>query len=155
MERRTRRLIKVSFNFAMKKNYAYVDGSYNPYKNLAGYGGFVVDQNGKEHIIQGIVDDEGLTKLRNVGGEMAGVVYAIELAVKLGMPFINIFYDYLGLEMWATGKWKTKNKWTKRYAEFFKSISTFKIYWHKVAAHTGNKGNERADKLAKEAVGLK
>ena len=66
---------------------------------------------------------------------------------------MNICYDYSGIEMWATGEWKTNNELTMKYAramqEWGEKIS---IMFQKVAAHTGVEYNEAVDQLAKFAV---
>ena len=43
------------------------------------------------------------TKYRNVAGELNAALSAIELAIKNGFETITIFYDYKGIEKWATG----------------------------------------------------
>lgn len=138
-------------------NYAYIDGSYNSSTKIAGYGVFLIDQNGKEHIIQGTVTDTDMNRLRNVAGEITAAEKAIELAVELGMTKLDIYYDYMGIENWATKKWKANNKYTKKYAAFVTNVINNKgldISWIHVNAHSGVAGNDKVDILAKQAVGL-
>ena len=53
----------------------------------------------------------------------------------------------------GTGGWKTNNDLTKKYAAFMKaSGKRIQITFQKIAAHTGDKYNEEADKLAKAAL---
>ena len=40
---------------------------------------------------------------RNVGGVLCGSMAAIRKAVELGLPEVTIYYDYMGIEMWANG----------------------------------------------------
>ena len=133
---------------------AYVDGSFNNETGTYGYGGFLIDENGDSHTIQSFGKGE-MSEMRNVAGEITGATCAIELALELNMTKLTIFYDYQGIESWATGEWKCKNPYTKAYKDYIDSISgKIAITFQKVKAHSGIKGNEEADRLAKEAVGL-
>lgn len=135
--------------------YAFVDGSFNPKTNEYGYGGFLIE-NGNEHIIKGSDNDTEMATMRNVAGEILGSQAAIELAVDLGLPEINIYYDYMGIEQWATGGWKRNKNGTIAYHDFINSVKDkIKINFIKVKGHSGIDGNERADRLAKDAVGIK
>ena len=135
--------------------YAFVDGSFNPNTKVYGYGGFLIE-NGREHIVQGHDDDEDMASMRNVAGEIKGCQAAIELAINLGLPEINIYYDYMGIEQWATGGWKRNKDGTIAYHDFINSVKDkIKINFIKVKGHSGIDGNERADRLAKDAVGVK
>lgn len=139
----------------LKRNYAYIDGSFNPKTNIYGWGGFLIDQVGKRWIIKGCGSDPNLVKMRNVAGEIMGATEAIKKALKLHMEKLTIYYDYEGISAWALGTWKAKKGGTKRYAEFVKkAMKTLRLYFKHVKSHTGIDGNELADRLAKEAVGL-
>ena len=134
--------------------YAYVDGSYNQATGIYGCGGFLYE-NGKYHIIT--ASGSGPEKsMRNVAGEIMGACRAIKLAYSLGLRKIQICYDYLGIEQWASGAWKTKNEWSKDYYEFIQKYSKLgmKLIFIHTKGHTGIAGNEFADHLAKQAVGI-
>ena len=44
--------------------------------------------------------------MRNVSGEILGAMAAVERAIELKLPEVTIYYDYMGIEMWAEGAWK-------------------------------------------------
>ena len=76
------------------KNYAFIDGSFNPETKVYGCGGFLIDQCGKKHIIQAAGNNPDLVKMRNVAGEIWGAKLEITMALSLGMTKLIIFHDY-------------------------------------------------------------
>jgi ribonuclease HI len=136
-----------------EKNYAFVDGSYNPKTGVYGYGAIIVDQYGLRHKIHGIGTDKETSKMRNVAGEILGSRKTVELAIELSMKVITIFYDYDGIANWPLGKWKCKNKHTQEYAKFMNG-TPINIIFQKVKGHSGILENEEVDRLAKESVGI-
>ena len=83
--------------------------------------------------------------MRNVSGEILGCLKAIQYAIDHHYEAICIYYDYEGIEKWATGLWKANKEQTQN----------IDIYFQKVLAHSGDYYNEVADGLAKKAVGIK
>ncbi|MCM1295860.1 MAG: ribonuclease H family protein [Muribaculaceae bacterium] len=137
--------------------YAFVDGSYNPKTEVSGWGGFLVLADGSEIELTGSTDNPQFTEMRNVAGEILGSMDAVQEAMGHNINKLHIYYDYMGIEAWATGAWKANKPGTMAYARFMQAARDelqMELVFHKVAAHTGIPGNERADQLAKRAVGL-
>ena len=133
---------------------AYVDGSYNVATEAYGYG-LYLKYEGMVYEKNGTGDNKEKASMRNVAGEIDGAMQAVALAKSLGAKSLIIYYDYMGIEQWAVGGWKTNKEWTKEYAAYMQEASVnLSITFHKVKAHTGVEGNERVDVLAKKAVGI-
>ena len=129
---------------------AYIDGSYNKGTNTVGAGG-VIFLNGNREIFSFPSTDERYTSFWNVAGELLAAMYVMKYAVDRGVPECSLYYDYMGIEMWATKGWKRNNALTQQYAAFYDSIKDrVRVHFHKVAAHTGDTYNEMADALAKQ-----
>lgn len=133
---------------------AYVDGSFDNTSKHYSYGVVLLTNEGRE-VFFNKEDDEEMLSMRNVAGEIRGSMVAIEKALESNVTTLYIHYDYMGIEKWATGEWKTNKLGTKMYKEYFDSIKNrLNVVFIKVKAHSGNKYNEEADKLAKKALGI-
>ena len=131
---------------------AYVDGSFNLETMTYSYGAVVFTQEGKE-VYNGKEDNEDLAEMRNVSGEIKGAMVAMEVALEKEKDILYLHYDYMGIEQWATGQWKTNKDGTKAYKAYYDSIKDrLKVEFVKVKAHSGIEYNEEADRLAKEAL---
>ena len=133
---------------------AYIDGSYNKGTNTVGAGG-VIFFNGERKTFSFSSTDERYTAFWNVSGELLAAMYVMKYTVEHGIPECSLYYDYMGIEMWATKRWKRNNALTQQYAAFYDSIKDqVCVHFHKVAAHTGDTYNEMADVLAKQGAGI-
>ncbi|MCR5822949.1 MAG: reverse transcriptase-like protein [Lachnospiraceae bacterium] len=136
-----------------KRLTAFVDGSFEPSLGKYAYGCVILEPDGNEITLSGAGNDPEVANIRNVAGEMLGAMNAVKWARAHGYTELEICYDYMGIEMWATGGWKAKNKYTQGYADYMrKAGGQVKLSYRKIAAHTGDKYNEMADKLAKGAL---
>ena len=135
--------------------YAFVDGSFNKATHTYGYGGFLVTDHEK-YVLQGSDNDAEMATMRNGSRRDKGRGGCVrKKAIELGIKELVIYYDYMGIEMWATGAWKRNKAGTIAYHEYIMSVKDkIKLTFVKVKGHSGVEGNEEADMLAKQAVGI-
>lgn len=134
---------------------AYVDGSFDN-KTHEFSCGAVIFFDGEEHYFSKKFNDPNLAQMRNVAGEIKGAEKAMEFALEHKARKLTIYYDYQGIAKWCNGQWKAKKDGTKAYKAFYeKAKKHVDIDFVKVKGHSGNKYNDLADKLAKEALGKK
>ena len=136
---------------------AYVDGSYDASSGRFSCGVVIVetdaDGNTETEEFNAAFDDDDAAKQRNVAGEIMGSKLAIEHCMANGIKNVDIYHDYEGIGKWADGLWKAKNPLTQKYSQYVaKARTRMDITFVKVKAHAGNKYNELADKLAKDAL---
>ena len=136
------------------ENVAYVDGSFNVATGEFSYG-VVMFHNGQEHTFSKSFSDPELASMRNVAGEIKGAEAAMEYAYKNGMTTLTIYHDYEGISKWPLRLWAANKEGTKAYQKYYDEIKKYvDIKFVKVKGHSGDKYNDLADKLAKEALGI-
>ena len=132
---------------------AYVDGSFDARLGRYSFGCVLLLPSGEILRRSGSGDNPESAALRNVTGEMLGAMYAVRWCAKNGYPALKLCYDYMGIEMWAVGGWRAKTELTQKYALFMQEYGKkLAITFQKIAAHTGDRYNEEADRLAKAAL---
>ncbi len=133
---------------------AYVDGSYNIETQNFGCG-VVIFHDGIETTFSRSFSDPLLASMRNVAGEIEGAKLAMQFCIDNGIKELDIYYDYEGVEKWCTGEWKTNKEGTIAYKRFYDEAGKYvKISFNKVRGHSGDKYNDMADRLAKDALGI-
>lgn len=136
---------------------AYTDGSYNDDTHITGGGGVLIYK-GQEHYFALCTTeaDTEYNNMRNVGGEILAARAAAMKAKELGIKSLHIYHDYEGVGAWVKGEWKTNKPMTQEYVEFMNSMKKngLKVIFSQVDAHSGDVLNDKADEIAKYAVGL-
>lgn len=134
---------------------AFVDGSYNAKTKTAGYGAVLFCGKQKPRGFRKAFTHPELARMRNFAGEMLGALRVIEFAAGNGITRLDLYFDYAGIRNLADGTWTPGNELSTEYARRVQACrKQVDVRFIKVRAHTGMKGNELADRYAKEAVGL-
>lgn len=133
---------------------AYVDGSYNVRTKIFSFGAVIFDD-GEEILLKQSYDDAEMAVMRNVAGEINGSMAAMKYCVEHQKDKLDLYYDYEGIEKWCTGEWKTNKTGTIEYKKYYESIKDkLDVRFIKVKGHSGDKYNDMADELAKQAAGI-
>lgn len=144
---------------------AFVDGSYNSKKLLVGAGIIIKLKENSENFKEfkktySAIDPNSSARIsRNIYGEIKACMIAINFALNNNLKEINVYYDYLGIEMWGNKQWNVnkEKKFVTEYIDLIDKVrkeNKLKINFYKVPAHTGIELNEKVDLLAKEAAGF-
>lgn len=131
----------------------FVDGSFIESKGNYSYGLVVVKDNEVIYKESGVGDNKEAIIHRNVAGEVLGATKAVTYAEENNIKEITIAFDYQGIESWALGFWKRNTSLTENYHQFMKDkMKEIKVRFKKIKGHSGDKYNDLADELAKEAL---
>lgn len=138
--------VKVDINHNYK---IYVDGSF--IANNIGYGYVILKEDKIENEGWGSLYDFTLRRYNQIGGEIRAVLESLKWCKDNNVQVVDLFYDYSGLELWATHKWKANSRLTQEYQNNFNDNQIF-INWIKVKSHTNDKWNDYVDQLAKKGA---
>ncbi len=134
---------------------AYTDGSFDKLQNTFTYGAVII-YNKKRYCFYEKYNDKNWIKMRNVAGEIMGVIKVVKFCEINNIRNILIFHDYTGLAKWAKNEWKTSTQETKMYQDYLNNASKIvKVDFQWVKSHSNDKYNEMADNLASKAYKLK
>lgn len=140
----------------MNKIEIYVDGSWNEKLKQYGYAFVAVKNNSIVESCFNKGNNPKYIESRNIAGEIVATLQAVNYAVMNKYDVVNIYYDYQGIEAWATGRWNAKKDISEAYIYHIEKLSSdIKINFIKVKSHSGNKFNNRVDLLAKKGAKLK
>ena len=132
---------------------AYVDGSFDAAQKAYSYGCILLYQGQRREMSKAFFHTEDVS-MRNVAGELEGAMAAMEYCEKTHISKLHLYYDYQGIESWATGEWKRNKPGTIRYKAFYDTLQNVQVVFHKVKGHSGVELNEAVDRLAKAALGI-
>jgi len=127
----------------------YVDGSC--LDEDVGYGLIVLKDGEVVDELCGPVEKDAVQGMRQVAGELRAVQEAIAWCREHSVAEVSLFYDYEGIEKWATGEWRARKPATRAYARMAGEWPVV-VHWHKVESHTGDRWNDHADQLAKRGA---
>ena len=134
---------------------AYVHGSYEHCIREYGSGVVILKDGEVQKTYSEKGNEESLVTMRNVAGEIEAAKLAMSYCLDNNIENLVLYFDYEGIEKWCTGVWKTNKTGTIDYKKYYDSIKDkLNVKFVKVKAHSGDKYNEEADKLAKKAIGL-
>ncbi|MDR2732706.1 MAG: ribonuclease H family protein [Fibromonadaceae bacterium] len=129
----------------------YVDGSFMPHSEYAGWSWVAIDDGVEIASASGKTPHPAFS--RNIDGELYAAWKAMEFLAKKKRKG-TICHDYEGVASWATGEWKTSSSVSQIYVS---RIAELKIWasFEKVTAHSNDEWNDKADRLAKGALSEK
>lgn len=132
----------------------FTDGSFK--SDVVAFGIYIQSKT-KDIKLCGALNTNKYDSLRNIAGELFGVLSAVQVAKQLGYKVINIYYDYQGIEEWYRGTWRAKGELQQKYVSLLNNLrvsNDLVLNFHWVKGHSGNVGNITADKLALRAINL-
>ena len=130
----------------------YTDGSFSE-NGIVSFG-IVIDSFQGRRSFYGKVDCIRYASMRNILGEICGMMVGLALATDMGFRKYNVVYDYDALYKWVTGEFSANGELQSKYAVYVNKLRNmsdkeFNFIWCK--GHNGCEGNCLADKLAVKA----
>lgn len=132
----------------------FVDGSCKDY--LISFGIYIQTKD-NSFKFDGAIETSKYNNIKNVAGELFGVIAAVQIANHLGLKRLNIYYDYKGIYSFYTGEWKARGELQQKYRAIlnnFRVLYGVDYKFYHVKGHSGVEGNTIVDKLAKRALNL-
>lgn len=138
----------------------YIDGSHIKGTKRKGFGGYCLYKD-IEYRFSGICTQEFMSQafdincikyLSNPTMELVACAIALKSFENKNVNLI-IYADYKGVEYWINGNWKAKKTYIKKLVSYCQDqieLIHGNVTFVKVKAHSGIKGNDEADKAAKE-----
>lgn len=126
----------------------YVDGSHKAGKISFGV---VLVRGSSETTYRGQTDGG----MANISGELSAFAFALHVMQELDLREVNVVYDYEGIEKWSKGIWKVSGDEPRKFKAFVDAFllrNQVKIHYYKCNSHGGNALNNKADKVAKQAL---
>ena len=134
---------------------AYVDGSFKEETNEYSFGVVLLHEGKEYHFKKSFPSDE-LSSMRNVAGEIKAAGFIILYCLNRGIEKLTIYHDYEGISKWYQNEWKANLYGTKKYQEFANEVKgQIDVNFVKVKSHSNDYYNDLADRLAKDALGIK
>ena len=134
---------------------AYVDGSFKEETNEYSFGVVLLHEGKEYHFKKSFPSDE-LSSMRNVAGEIKAAGFIILYCLNRGLNKLTIYHDYEGISKWYQNEWKANLYGTKKYQEFANEVrNQIDVKFVKVKSHSNDHYNDIADRLAKEALGIR
>jgi ribonuclease HI len=126
----------------------YVDGSFMPTSQYAGWSWVAVDDDVEIACEFGKTPYHAVS--RNIDGELYAAWQAMEYLAKIQRKGI-ICHDYQGVASWALGEWKANSVVAQVYISKISDLKRWATF-ERVAGHSGDRWNDKADELAKKAI---
>ena len=133
----------------------YTDGSFNDGTMIWGYSALIYDARDKK--AQLVFSGSGVeySDKKNITGEIMGAYRGIQEALKLGYKNIVVCHDFDGVAGYAKGSYSNGNELASWYhSEVGNLMAQAQISFKKIAAHSGNEYNTKADRCARIAAGV-
>lgn len=133
---------------------AYTDGSFDENTKRYAYGVCIFDSDGTQIELSGTNNFEPFDKSQNIAGEIFAVLTALDWAISNEHEKIKIYHDLESVAKWAKGEFQAKSAIAQFYVKKLqdKYNGCIEYVFEKVAGHSNNPYNDRADALAAGAI---
>lgn len=146
----------------------FTDGSFKAFPEFGAFyaSAATIEVSGEPNTLTALTkvgNDSDLVGMRNVAGEIMAVMMIFEHCLNVlkltQKDTVVLHYDYVGIENWLKRKgekdyWRCKNTTTQAYRDYMNTIvrTRMNVKFVHTPGHSGIRGNERVDTLAKNAL---